>query len=49
VHGHATRATPTPTVLFTRFDGRVVEEERIPIIERELSQGGFDARPGVSQ
>jgi putative ABC transport system ATP-binding protein len=27
------------------FDGRVVEEERIPLIERELSQGGFDMHP----
>jgi putative ABC transport system ATP-binding protein len=31
------------------FDGRVVEEERIPLIERELSQGGVDSRPGLSQ
>ena len=30
------------------FDGRVVEEERIPLIERELSQSGFDVH-GVSQ
>ena len=27
------------------FDGRVVEEERVPAIERELSQSGFDVRP----
>jgi putative ABC transport system ATP-binding protein len=30
------------------FDGRVVEEERIPLIEREMSQSGFDVH-GVSQ
>ncbi|MFL6246248.1 MAG: ABC transporter ATP-binding protein [Thermoanaerobaculia bacterium] len=27
------------------FDGRVVEEERVPMIERELSQSGFDVMP----
>jgi putative ABC transport system ATP-binding protein len=30
------------------FDGRVVEEERVPLVERELRESGFDVQ-GISQ